>query len=129
MSAHNTPARWYCVGRDGLATLCKDEADALANAKGADVLYARQAPHRAVMLGDVAAERGARIEAQRQVEQLQERIKRADVETAKAVAAERERCAVDAWNHYMDTCHKTGKAPSIWHEWCAADAIRKGDAA
>ena len=36
----------------------------------------------------------------------------------------RERCAVAAWNHYMDTCRKTGRAPTIWHEWCASDAIR-----
>jgi len=43
---------------------------------------------------------------------------------AAAVAAERERCAVAAWNHYMDTCRKTGRAPTIWHEWCASDAIR-----
>jgi len=37
---------------------------------------------------------------------------------------ERERCAVEAWNHYMDTCKKTGRSPAMWHEWCAADAIR-----
>lgn len=41
-----------------------------------------------------------------------------------AVAAERERCAVVAWTHYMDTCKKHGRAPSMWHEWCAADVIR-----
>jgi hypothetical protein len=38
--------------------------------------------------------------------------------------AERERCAVTAWNHYMGTCKKTGRSPAMWHEWCAADAIR-----
>lgn len=42
-----------------------------------------------------------------------------------AQAAERERCAVTAWNHYMDTCRKTGRAPTMWHEWCASDSIRK----
>ena len=44
---------------------------------------------------------------------------------AQEVVAERERCAVAAWNHYMDTCRKTGRAPTIWHEWCASDAIRR----
>ena len=41
-----------------------------------------------------------------------------------AVAAERERCAVVAWMHYMDTCQKHGRAPSMWHEWCASGVIR-----
>ncbi len=41
------------------------------------------------------------------------------------LSAERERCAVAAWNHYMDTCHKNGIAPTIRREWCASDAIRR----
>lgn len=40
------------------------------------------------------------------------------------VAAERERCAVAAWTHYMDTCLKLCRAPSMWHEWCASGVIR-----
>ncbi len=41
------------------------------------------------------------------------------------ILKERERCAVAAWNHYMDTCRKNGIAPTIRREWCASDAIRR----
>ena len=51
------PARWYCVSRDGLAALCLDEANAKDMAAQCDIAYPRHAPHRAVLLGDVAAER------------------------------------------------------------------------
>ena len=49
--------RWYCVSKDGMATLCHDETDALATAIACDRMYPAQAPHRAVLLGDVLAER------------------------------------------------------------------------
>lgn len=49
--------RWYVVNRDGLATLCADEADARKVADECDLMFPRVAPHRAVLLGDVAAER------------------------------------------------------------------------
>ena len=42
--------RWYCLSREGQATLCRDEADARKTAAGSDVLYHRGAPHRAVRL-------------------------------------------------------------------------------
>lgn len=51
------PARWYCVSADGIATLCKDEEDARANARHCDLAWPKGAPHRAVLLGDVDAER------------------------------------------------------------------------
>lgn len=51
------PARWYCINSRGVATLCVDESDAKANAANCDKLYPAYAPHRAVLLGDVAAER------------------------------------------------------------------------
>ena len=54
------PARWYVVDADGLATLCKDEADARESAAGYWSLYPRRAPYRAVLLGDAATAR-ARI--------------------------------------------------------------------
>ena len=50
-------ARWYCVSREGLATLCKDEADAHETAGQCDKSWPLGGPHRAVLLGDVAAER------------------------------------------------------------------------
>ena len=54
---HATDARWYCLDRDGVAMLCKDEADARAQAVENDDCWPGRAPHRAVLLGDVAAER------------------------------------------------------------------------
>lgn len=45
---------------------------------------------------------------------------------AQCVAQERERCAVVAWTHYMDTCRKFRFAPAMWNSWCAASAIRGG---
>lgn len=59
------PERWYCVSSYGIATLCKDEEDARATARHCDLAWPKGSPHRAVVLGDVAA----------------------------AVAQERERCA------------------------------------
>jgi hypothetical protein len=49
--------RWYCVSALGVATLCADEQDARNEASSNDVQWDRHAPHRAVLLGDVAAER------------------------------------------------------------------------
>ena len=48
-------ARWYCVSRDGLATLCKDEADAHETVAGADKSWPLGCPHNAVQLVDAAA--------------------------------------------------------------------------
>lgn len=50
-------ARWYAVTKSGLATLCASERDAMESAASFDVSYPHSAPHRAVLLGDVAAER------------------------------------------------------------------------
>ena len=49
------PARWYCVSREGLATLCLNESDARMIASNGDRNYSRSAPHHAVLMGDVAA--------------------------------------------------------------------------
>lgn len=43
-------ARWYCLDRDGVAMLCKDEADARAQAIENDDCWPGRAPHRAVLL-------------------------------------------------------------------------------
>lgn len=48
-------ARWYCLDRDGVAMLCKDEADARAQVIEHDDCWPRRAPHRAALLGDVSA--------------------------------------------------------------------------
>lgn len=40
------------------------------------------------------------------------------------VAAAYERCAVAAWNHYMDVCKARGLPANMSDEWCAAKAIR-----
>lgn len=57
VSTTNADARWYCVSRNGLATLCKDEADAREIAMQCDRSWPLGRPHRAALLGDVAAER------------------------------------------------------------------------
>ena len=48
-------ARWYCLDRDGVAMLCKDEADARAQVIENDDCWPGRAPHRAALLGDVSA--------------------------------------------------------------------------
>lgn len=48
-----TPARWYCVSRDGVATLCVDEEDARANARHCDRAWPASGPHRAAQLADL----------------------------------------------------------------------------
>lgn len=45
-----TEPRWYCLSREGMATLCTDKADAEMTAINADELYPRAGPHRAVQL-------------------------------------------------------------------------------
>lgn len=49
-----TELRWYCVSKDGAATLCANQADANQNAKLADEMWPRLGPHRAVQLVDSA---------------------------------------------------------------------------
>lgn len=49
--------RWYCVDANGLATRCVDQSDAQRVAMDASYMFPRSGPHRAVLLGDVAAER------------------------------------------------------------------------
>lgn len=44
-----------------------------------------------------------------------------------AVLAERERCAVVAWKHYMHTCKKMGLSPANYEEWLCAEEIRSGN--
>ena len=47
-------ARWYCLSREGMATLCVDEEDARANAAHCDQAWRAGGPHRAVRLVDGA---------------------------------------------------------------------------
>lgn len=42
--------RWYCLSIDGAATLCADQADAVAAALDADLAFPNCAPHRAVQM-------------------------------------------------------------------------------
>ena len=46
-------ARWYCLDRDGVAMLCKDEEDARAQVVENDDCWPQRAPHRAALLGDL----------------------------------------------------------------------------
>ncbi len=49
-----TVGRWYCVSREGKATLCVDEEDAQKNAKHRDQAWLAGGPYRAVQLVDAA---------------------------------------------------------------------------
>ena len=60
----DTAARWYCVNREGMATLCADEADARENVADNDKIWPRHAPHRAVQLVDAAELATLRAEVQ-----------------------------------------------------------------
>ena len=42
--------RYYIVNQHGMATLCADQADAVAAALDADIAFPRGAPHRAVQM-------------------------------------------------------------------------------
>lgn len=54
LEAVKSGARWYCVNRFGMATLCTGEEDARAVASAGNSEWPRAAPHRAVQLGVVA---------------------------------------------------------------------------
>jgi hypothetical protein len=51
----NAEARWYCMSREGMATLCTDEEDAKEVAAESFVLYPQNGPYRAVQMVDAAA--------------------------------------------------------------------------
>lgn len=46
-------ARWYCMDREGVAMLCKDEADARAQVIENDDCWPGRAPYRAALLCDL----------------------------------------------------------------------------
>ena len=48
-----TQSRWYMVNKDGMATLCADQADAEQEAKNAQEVWPHMGPHRAVRLVEV----------------------------------------------------------------------------
>ena len=47
---------WYMVNRDGMATLCTDREDAEKEAVGAQIVWPRNGPHRAVQLVEASFE-------------------------------------------------------------------------
>ena len=51
--------RWYSVDALGMATLCRDEADAIKTAADNSIMWPNLAPHRAVRLGAIDLARGA----------------------------------------------------------------------
>lgn len=55
-AAAPAPARWYCLSRIGMATLCLDEADANRTAATEDDLHPRNGPHRAVRMVEAASQ-------------------------------------------------------------------------
>lgn len=79
--------RWYCVDRDGVAMLCTCEADARAQVAENDACWPGRAPHRAVLLGEVAA-----LEAENAA--LKREAHTWWTAARDAAAAERKRCAL-----------------------------------
>jgi hypothetical protein len=53
-TAEPNDRRWYCVNTIGMATLCRDEADARREAADADAMWPRHAPHVATQLVPMA---------------------------------------------------------------------------
>ena len=84
--ARPNETRWYCVSREGMATLCRDEATAQAEAQKQQDEYPRSGPYIALQLVDAA-----------EIDRLRETLKLQQTsyerEIALDVAAERERCA------------------------------------
>jgi hypothetical protein len=76
---------------------------------------------------ELASQHAARIAAQNEVINLKERLVRADVETRRAVMAERERCAklCTEWARICDSGKRHGA--KIGAQECA-ELIRKGEA-
>lgn len=59
------PERWYVLDRNGLATVCADEADARRQELQSRALYHRHAPYRAVRLVDAVTADALRKENER----------------------------------------------------------------
>ena len=55
MAKESTPARWYMLNKDGMATLCADKADAEQEAIDAQAAWPGMGPHRAVQLVEAGA--------------------------------------------------------------------------
>lgn len=71
--------RWYCVSRDGMATLCTCEGDAKIEAANAAKNYPRSGPYLAVQLvnaSTVASERAAAEQAMKVLRQIAEMPRR-----------------------------------------------------
>lgn len=52
-NSERVPARWYMVNKDGAATLCVSQVDALKEAAEANLCWPHLSPHQAVLLGPV----------------------------------------------------------------------------
>ncbi len=48
-----------------------------------------------------------------------------DLVIEKIIESTIEKCAVVAWNHYMDVCKKNNISPATFNEWCASSKIRE----
>ena len=103
-------ARWYCIGRNGIATLCADQRDAKEVAFESDAQWPREAPHRAVQLVGASEIKALHDLLARQKASYEREI-------ALEVASEREQCAkvceeVATWAG--TTWHKAGLDCAAW---------------
>jgi len=55
MNTEQMPARWYSVSKDGAATLCVDEADAIETASESQQTFPQWGPYRAVQMVPLTA--------------------------------------------------------------------------
>lgn len=55
MNTEQMRARWYSVDATGMATLCRDEADAIKTAADNSIMWPNLAPHKAVQLIEARA--------------------------------------------------------------------------
>ena len=114
-----TQSRWYMANKDGMVTLCSDQADAEQEAKDSQELWPHMGPHRAVQLRESS---GAWFTA-------------ADMATAAAQGFREGQAAAQAavaagWMP-IDTAPKDGSAvlvyPPIWVQRTCSVATYKSD--
>jgi hypothetical protein len=128
-----THLHWYCLSKSGMATLCKDEADAHETAAESEIEFPRESPYRAVQMLPIVNDA-----------MPDDRLHERSLEMQQAVMAERERCAklcdaaeASLWAVYKgdspDDPGKRGRGSEYVQggsdaAGALADAIRKGEA-
>lgn len=109
-TAETNTARWYCVNTIGMATLCRDEADAIREAAEADVMWTRHAPHVATQL--VPATPSSSV-ARRVSAEMQAEIERLHAENDKMLVALNAALGIGS----KFPLRREGDPPYWWRGW------------